>query len=812
MFYRAQTDATWTTLSDWGPNSTAQINTNTPGFRSGNYAFAIYARAAGNTSTDGTNGFTYNIGNVCTAAAIALPNKTSIGANETVQFTASATCNGAVPEYDFRYRKQNGPSWLAWREFSESPTASWNATGREPGKYEFLVYARGKNNPSALEATAPRVTLPVGLTCSAATLSATPTSPRDVGTQVTLNATASCGGAAVQYRFYYRDFTQQWLPINPADEWSNASSTVWNTTGLNAAKYELLVNTRVQGNSSDSEAPAQTVYHLGAVCTSVTADVTPATPQAIGTNLTVTGTATCRSGAVPEYWFTYRGPDGIQRDLQPWSTSNSAAFDTEALQAGGYNFYVYTRGTTNPGWDSVVGRAFTLASPCGSPSSGADGGAPRPDSDGDGTPDACDPCDNRTDSDGDGIPNCVEQFDATLWTDPNLFNGAHATRGTACNLQCSSGLTQASISQCLSQSAPTQAQNLSSGWSWNQAYSGTSCATNFGFFPNWSSCPAPWYIDNNADLRAEHPGWHCFKVAATAAECGGLFFDGNPVSLAPQAECFEKATGMFPIRWFVQPAADAQTSFSINYCFGGSAQCNPTQPLPRELLRPKRPPGTSCLSNADCSTGLECGTNNGMRFGRPATDDVCWPPSCAHSPEIVGCGAAGAPCGRLCSDHPPCTSNSDCPSGQVCGVGNGPRFGEAAANVCWPASCASGGASSHCGPVSAPCGTCQCLPNCSGKSCGDDSSDGCGGECRGLCSNRQSGCTSNLQCAAGLYCDIGGGPKIGLPANTNVCLPTACAAANILSPLCGSTASQCGTCPTCTRQCGTAALHVQRFR
>jgi hypothetical protein len=56
-------------------------------------------------------------------------------------------------------------------------------------------------------------------------------------------------------------------------------------------------------------------------------------------------------------------------------------------------------------------------------------------------------------------------------------------------------------------------------------------------------------------------------------------------------------------------------------------------------------PPFTCTSNANCAANEVCGTNNGARFGRPASDDLCWQPSCAASPPAGLCGSVLSPCG-----------------------------------------------------------------------------------------------------------------------------------------------------------------------
>jgi hypothetical protein len=59
---------------------------------------------------------------------------------------------------------------------------------------------------------------------------------------------------------------------------------------------------------------------------------------------------------------------------------------------------------------------------------------------------------------------------------------------------------------------------------------------------------------------------------------------------------------------------------------------------------PLASPPFGCTSNANCASGEVCGTDNGARFGRPATDDVCWLATCSSAPS-GSCGSVLSLCG-----------------------------------------------------------------------------------------------------------------------------------------------------------------------
>ena len=130
----------------------------------------------------------------------------------------------------------------------------------------------------------------------------------------------------------------------------------------------------------------------------------------------------------------------------------------------------------------------------------------------------------------------------------------------------------------------------------------------------------------------------------------------------------------------------------------------------------------------------------------------------------------GAPCSSFCpcvAGVSGCTTNDQCDTGVTC----------------------------------SPTGVCGCQPQCAGKTCGGDTSDGCGGTCPSVCGVGQVGCVNDLQCAAGSKCIIGAGPQKGGAPGTNACLPPICANMNPQLPNCGVGSADCGACPTCVKQC-----------
>ncbi len=193
----------------------------------------------------------------------------------------------------------------------------------------------------------------------------------------------------------------------------------------------------------------------------------------------------------------------------------------------------------------------------------------------------------------------------------------------------------------------------------------------------------------------------------------------------------------------------------------------------------------------------ECGAAGLQQEGEPCTRRYL-PRESDCAPEFVCQGFQGVPalCHRKCDTAHPCplsgqrcldvdnngltfcyaprdacsTSGQQCPAGRVCTSNQG-----LARCVCAPGLVEQGGA-------------CVCVPQCSGKACGDD---GCGGSC-GACGALQS-CNASNQCVCAPQC------------SGKTCGPDGCGGS------CGacqsgqacSTAGRCACQPSCTgKTCG----------
>jgi hypothetical protein len=218
---------------------------------------------------------------------------------------------------------------------------------------------------------------------------------------------------------------------------------------------------------------------------------------------------------------------------------------------------------------------------------------------------------------------------------------------------------------------------------------------------------------------------------------------------------------------------------SIDYCNDPASPCSSGE--------------GDCDSNAQCApgVGLICVPNNGPRFGFASSWDVCAAVHCANN--VLDGDETGIDCGGSCgtcsgclgtpstetfcsgcqcvSGQGDCDSSSECAAGLICATDNGALFGlPRNYDVCVPPHCTNDmldAASGETGIDSGgPCGT--RASTCTGTPGATDFCVGC------QCASGEGDCDSNAECATGLACAVNNGPRFGLPAGYDVCVPAHC--------------------------------------
>lgn len=303
--------------------------------------------------------------NLCGAITLAASPSSPQAVGATVTLTSSgAACGvGETPEYRFVYTREGTATQVQIRNWGASPTTSWSTAGLPSGTYQVIVMvravgttvayqSRGYLNPSYL----------LGSVCNDTTsFTTSPASPQNIGTQVSLTSTATCTGGTPEFRYAYKGpANASYVFIGPF----GAANQTWNTTGLTAGAYSLIVYTRAVGNLSTAESTRYANFSIGNVCPGASATASPAAPQAVGTLVTINGTASC---ATPQFRYSQRKQGSLAWvPLGTWGAA-SQPWSTVGLTSGLYQILVEARRVGNTGGaESTYIFTYALGDVCGS--------------------------------------------------------------------------------------------------------------------------------------------------------------------------------------------------------------------------------------------------------------------------------------------------------------------------------------------------------------------------------------------------------------------------------------------------------------
>jgi len=230
------------------------------------------------------------------------------------------------------------------------------------------------------------------VTCTGATLSASPSQPQAIGPVVTLTATVGNCPTPV-YQFWVKlPGGTTWLIAQP---YSTSPTLTWDTASKPLGVYQFVVWARdvrgtgvMAGSLGRLDTLAALNYSLTAAtpapCTSVTTSVTPAAPLLSGTTITLSETAACTSTRY-QFWILFPG-SSTWLLAQAYSPSSTLTWNTLGLAPGDYRFAVWARDGTSYGtsrnvlgtWDAYSMVTVTLTTnPCPSVAASAAPASPQ---------------------------------------------------------------------------------------------------------------------------------------------------------------------------------------------------------------------------------------------------------------------------------------------------------------------------------------------------------------------------------------------------------------------------------------------------
>ncbi|WP_338470935.1 triple tyrosine motif-containing protein [Niallia sp. XMNu-256] len=177
------------------------------------------------------------------------------------------------------------------------------------------------------------------------------TSPQVVGTPITVKATSE-GSKHPEYRFLVRDEKGD---ITTIQEYSSQDTITWTPT--QSGDYTIIVHAKDKnktGSASFYEAMNEMNYkiNVGKV-TSVEVEADQASPQRVGTPITLT--ATSEGSNEPLYRFLVKGEKGKPTTLQSYSSNDTVTWTPTS--PGNYTITVYGKDKNKPGLGAYEAQA-----------------------------------------------------------------------------------------------------------------------------------------------------------------------------------------------------------------------------------------------------------------------------------------------------------------------------------------------------------------------------------------------------------------------------------------------------------------------
>ncbi|HEY8088335.1 MAG TPA: hypothetical protein VIF09_10835 [Polyangiaceae bacterium] len=301
-------------------------------------------------------------GVACTDAAMAPSTPSPAAPGTPVTWTAtSASCTS--PLYQFWVLAPGGATpWTMEQDFSSTATFAWNTSGLA-GTYQLEVWVKDASSTAPYDtyASGTFTFSGSGAACDSGGLGASPSSPVVAGTPVTLTgSSATCSSPLYEFWELAPGGATGWTIVQP---FGASSSYAWNTSGLAAGDYSWEVWMKDSSSSTTSyDTYAGLTYTIGSggsvACTDATGTPSPASPQAAGTPVTITGGSSSCSN--PQYEFWELAPGGQTGWTMVQGYGATSTYPWTAGPAGDYQFEVWVRDASSTGaYDSYAGFSFT---------------------------------------------------------------------------------------------------------------------------------------------------------------------------------------------------------------------------------------------------------------------------------------------------------------------------------------------------------------------------------------------------------------------------------------------------------------------
>ena len=252
----------------------------------------------------------------CSQAALTADKTTPQIPSTSVVFTGSALCAGTGT---FRFWMQPpGGAFSIVQDYGTASTWTWDTTGKALGTYAFEVDARNQGSSVTLDTYA-RMSFQLAL-CVTPSLSTDKASPQLPTTTVTFTPSVTCQGTP-EYRFLILPPSGTWTVVQ---DYGVGTTFKWPTSSPGYGNYNVGVHVRTTGTGVAYESYSSIPFSLTS-CISAALTTNKASPQPTGTQIGLTGSATC--DAAPQYRFMIQPPGASWAVVQDFGASSTFAWN-----------------------------------------------------------------------------------------------------------------------------------------------------------------------------------------------------------------------------------------------------------------------------------------------------------------------------------------------------------------------------------------------------------------------------------------------------------------------------------------------------
>ncbi|MHB8708912.1 MAG: hypothetical protein ACYC9I_08555 [Desulfuromonadales bacterium] len=250
--YLVNTSATKPAASAAGWSATAPTSVTAPA--AGSVTFYAWTKdAAGNVSASSSASVVISTSTIISKLSAFPEGSHSSGAK--VTFTASG--QGGSGNYEYQFWLKAGPVWKITQPYSPIDTWTWDTAGLATGSYQVVVWVRNTGSTANYEAYSSQLH-DITSTASAVTLTPSVASPQVAGTPVTFTGVGQGGTGSYEYQFWLKAGTVWKI----TQAYSSKNTWTWDTAGLAAGSYQVVVWVRNTGSTANYKAYSSQLYNL----------------------------------------------------------------------------------------------------------------------------------------------------------------------------------------------------------------------------------------------------------------------------------------------------------------------------------------------------------------------------------------------------------------------------------------------------------------------------------------------------------------------------------------------------------------------